>query len=232
MKIAICDDCIEDALYLKNFLYGQDCRIYVDTDRLFADVEDKNMSYDLYFLDIYMGDSADGIELAKKLRAIDADAVLCFISNSDAFYREAYDIYAIQYLLKPVQKEKLKQLVDKVSKSLAKRKEQSLRFQYRGQTGMISYGKILFISSREHTIFIYCTDGTVQECRGKLNELAAQLCGDVFLRCHQSFLVNMYQVDHFNTYEIMISGHRIPVSRRYCAEVKRRYQEILFEEVE
>ena len=95
----------------------------------------------------------------------------------------------------------------------------------------IPYGKILYISSREHTIYIFCTDGTVQECKGKLNELAMQVCGNTFMRCHQSFLVNMYHIDSLRGMELTVGSEKIPVSRRYYAEVKRRYQEILFEEV-
>lgn len=232
MKIAVCDDCAEDALSLKGSLRGQDVQVYHSANDLLADLVAGNVHYDLYLIDIYIDDSMDGIELAKKLRGLDKEAVLCFVSASDAFYREAFDLYAIQYLLKPVQKDALNQLLDKVLGNLARYREQSLSFKWRGQSGSIPYRKILYISSREHTIFIYCTDGTVQECKGKLSELESRICGDVFLRCHQSFLVNIYQVDNLSGNDLIILGQRVPISRRYFAEVKRRYQEILFEEVD
>lgn len=231
MKIAVCDDCYEDALCLKNFLGGQEVGIYSGVGSLLMDVEDCYMRYDLYLLDIYMDETMNGIELAKRIRTQDEDAVICFISSSDDYYREAYDLYAVQYLLKPVREEEIRKLLERVSRSHVRRKEQSLRFKWRGQTGLIPCGRILFVSSREHTLSIWCKDGIVQECKGKLNEMAMQLGSDMFLRCHQSFLVNMYQVDNLSGNELMISGHRIPVSRRYYAEVKKRYQEILFEEV-
>lgn len=232
MRIAVCDDCFEDALCLKALLRGQDVRMYPNAGSLLADIRNRNTHYDLYLLDIYISASINGIELAKRLRTMDEEAFICFVSTSDAFYREAYDLYAVQYLVKPVREEDLKQLLDRVSKHLIRKKERSLLFKWRGRTGSIPYGKILYISSREHTVFVSCTDGTVQECKGKLNEMASQVCGDVFLRCHQSFLVNMYQVDNINGSELTVCGHRIPISRRYYAEVKRRYQEILFEEVD
>ncbi len=232
MKIAICDDCYEDAFMLKVQLDGHNVRIYSGANALLTDINTHDPQYDLYLLDIYMDASMNGIELAKQLRARDEEAVICFISSSDAFYREAYDLYAVQYLIKPVEEKALKQLTDKVSKNLLRNKEQNLSIKSRGQTCSIPYGKILYISSREHTIFIYCKDGVVQECKGKLNEIALQVCGDVFLRCHQSFLVNMYHVDNLRGNELTLSGFHIPISRRYYAEVKRRYQEILFEEVD
>lgn len=66
MKIAVCDDCMKDALYLKGFLGGHEVRVYSDACNLFADMEDKKERYDLYLLDIYMEGPIDGIELAKK----------------------------------------------------------------------------------------------------------------------------------------------------------------------
>lgn len=232
VKIAVCDDCPEDTRFLQNHLQGHDVSVYFNTDSILADVEGRNKRYDLYLLDIYVDDSMNGVDLAKRIRNVQEEAVICFISTSDDFYREAYDLYAVQYLIKPVQESALTQLIDRVLGMIGRKMEKSLSFKSRGQTGTLSYSKILYIGSREHTICIYCTDGTVQEYKGKLNELAAQICGEEFMRCHQSFLVNMYYVDNLSGNDLMVSGYRIPVSRRYYAEVKRRYQEILFEEVD
>lgn len=232
MKIAVCDDCYEDALLLKTFLDGHDVRIYTDAAQLLADAENSHILFDLYLLDIYMDDAMNGIELAKRLRLQDEDAALCFISSSDVFYREAYDVYAMQYLIKPVDAEMLEQLIKRVSRNIVRNKEQSLCYKWRGQAGAIPYGQILYISSREHTLYIHCKDGRVQECKGKLEEMARQVCGEVFFRCHQSFIVNMYQADRWEGNELVVAGRRVPVSRRYYTEVKRRYQEILFEEVD
>lgn len=81
-------------------------------------------------------------------------------------------------------------------------------------------------------MFIHCKNGRVQEHSGKLNEIGKQICGDVFSRCHQSFIVNMYQVDSMEGNELIVGDQRIPVSRRYLADIKKRYQEVLFEGME
>lgn len=248
MRIAICDDCMKDAALLKRFLGGHEASVYLDAESLLADLKDKNIKFDLYLLDIFMGNATDGrvingnamdgnamdgnamdgIELAKRLRGTQEDAAICFVSTSNDFYREAYDLYAMQYLLKPVQEAEVKKLLAKVAKSIAVNREQKLSVSSRGQTSSIPYTKILYISSREHTLTICCTDGTVQECKGKLNELALKVCGDTFMRCHQSFIVNMNHVDNLSGMDLIVAGEQIPVSRRYYAEVKRRYQEMLF----
>jgi len=232
MRIAVCDDCPEDMRQIKNYLVGHTVGTYLRAAELLTDVEEKGVHFDLYLLDIYMEDSMNGIELAERIRSLDADAVFCFVSTSSDFYREAYDLYAIQYLLKPVQRKDVLQLLDRVSKSLVRDREQSLFFKWNGGTGKIPYGKILFISSRGHILSIFCKDGMVQKCTGTLNELELKICGDVFCRCHQSFLINLYHVECLSGKELVISGSRIPISRRYYEQVKSRYREVLFEEVE
>lgn len=234
MRIAVCDDHLEDALSLKTFLDGQEVSIYSDAESLLADVEGRNRQYDLYLLDIFMEESMNGIELAERLRRVWEEAMICFVSTSDDFYREAYDLYAMQYLIKPVEKESIDKLLQKVQKNLVRQKDKKkfLTYSWWGKKGRILYGKIRYICTRGHALSICCTDGSIQESTGKLNELERQICGDIFLRCHQSFIVNICQVEGMNSSGLTIGGEWIPVSRRYHAEVKKRYQRMLFEEVD
>lgn len=238
MRIAVCDDCIKDALSVKKYLDGQDVSIYSSGESLLEDVEEKNKRYNLYLLDIFMEESMSGIELAEKLRKIQEDAMICFISTSDDFYREAYDLYAVQYLIKPVREENVRRLIDKIKKYLDREnrlsggREKKLIYSWWGKNGAIPYGKIRYISSKGHTLTIYCTDGQTQESKGKLNDLEKQVCGETLMRCHQSFIVNMRYVEGLTGMNLSVLGEQIPVSRRYYAEIKKRYQELLFEEME
>lgn len=233
MKIAVCDDNRRDACAICDLLDGQEVKLYDNAQSLLADVR-HGVRYDLYLLDIFIDDSMNGLELARELRGIDGEAVLCFVSTSSDFYREAYDLYALQYLIKPVSAEDLQRLLDKVEKNFLQREEKTLQYSWRRAQGAIPYGKILYISSMKHVLSIYCTDGSVQESTGKLNDLEQQICGDTFFRCHQSFIVNMHHVRDFSGTELTLvaGGQKIPVSRRYRAEVKKRYQELLFAEME
>lgn len=225
MKIAICESSDIDGQYLQTLLKGYSTELYNSAEKLLCDVEG-GMKYDLYLLDIYLG-SMNGIELAKRLRDQDGETAICFISSCDAFYREAYDLYAIQYLLKPVRQDTLLELIERVENQRSRTSDPALRFKWRGKLGSIPYNRILFVSSQEHKLSIYCIDGTVQECMGKMSEMAEQICGDTFLRVHQSYLVNRNYVDSLSGSEITVAGHNIPVSRRYAAEVKKRYQKQL-----
>ena len=209
MQIAVCDDCMEDVLSLKKFLEGHEVSVYSDADSLLADIDNKRIQYDLYLLDIYMEESMNGLELARRLRKVQEEALICFISTSDDFYREAYDLYAVQYLIKPVKEESLKNLLRKVQKILDREGEKKLIYSWWGKNGLIPYGKICYISSRGHTLYIYCTDGKIQESTGKLNDLEHQVCDDILIRCHQSFIVNMYHVEGLSGTNLIVAGEQI-----------------------
>lgn len=232
MRIAVCDDSQQDACAVCDLLDGHEVKLYGDAESLLADVRQGKVHYDLYLLDIFMENSMNGLELARELRDADGAAAICFVSASEDFYREAYDLYAVQYLIKPVSREAVRRLLDQVQKVFIKCKEKTLRYSWRRASGTIPYGKILYISSRGHVLSIRCTDGKVQESAGKLNDLERQICGDTFLRCHQSFIVNIYHVDGMRGSDLTVAGEQIPVSRRYYAEVKKRYQRMLFEGVD
>jgi len=232
MKIAICDDNHIDATHLKSLIKGiHEVDIYESAESMLYAVEEENCSYHLYLLDIYMQEMS-GLELAGRLRKLDPEAYLCFVSSSNEFYREAYDLFAVQYMIKPVTPETMDKLLNWVGSKVMRQQERTLQYRWRGQIGSIPYSQVLFVSSREHTLYIQCRDGRVQETKGKLNEIADQICGDAFCRCHQSFVVNMYHVNSLRGTDLYLGEYVVPISRRYYGEIKRRYQEILFEEMD
>ena len=59
---------------------------------------ESGIHFDLFFLDIFM-EGIIGIETAKRIRIINPNALLIFVSSSNDFYRESYDLYAFNYLI-------------------------------------------------------------------------------------------------------------------------------------
>ncbi len=231
MRIAICDDKKEDALMLCDLLSDHQVNVFHSPFDLVETVAKKSNIYDLYLLDIYIESMMNGIDLAKKLREIDDFAQICFVSSSGDFYREAYDIQDINYLLKPVTKEALQKLIDRMEHRKANVREKSLHYRYGGSIHAVAYSNILFISSSGHTVSITCKDGSIHSAVAKLDDIELQLDSRQFFRCHQSFIVNLYKVDVVSGSDVIIAGKTVPVSRKYAETLKRRYQEILFEEV-
>ena len=73
--------------------------------------------YDLIFLDIYMG-GMSGVETAKRIRAIDKNVMLVFVTTSNEFASESYALRANFYLLKPIRSDSVRQLAETVAQQL------------------------------------------------------------------------------------------------------------------
>ncbi len=231
MRIAICDDCKEDATYLAGLLSDHKCFTYTAPRQLLLAAEYVSDGFDLYLLDICMGNDS-GITLADKIRQKYEDAPICFVSSSEDYYREAYDLMDVNYLLKPVSEQALSKLLERVRRNQAMDKSKRFSFKYGSSAVTVPYSSILFLSSSGHTVSLVGKDGREWTFKAKLSDVEAQLDADIFVRCHQSFLVNIYHLDHVDGNDLVIGDHRIPISRRYYADLRKRYLAMLFEEVE
>ena len=116
---AICDDNAADLNDLSNLLslWAADRGITVTIDRfpsaesfLFHYVEVKN--YDLLLLDIEMG-AMDGVTMAKRIRKDDESVQIVFITGYSDYIAEGYDVAALHYLMKPVNRDKLFSVLDR-----------------------------------------------------------------------------------------------------------------------
>ncbi len=231
MKIAICDDNYSDALYLVSLMEGAHLyRIFSSAEELVYEIEEQQEHFDLYLLDIFMGEM-NGIQLGKHIRQLEDGALICYVSSSPEYYKEAFSLYAFQYLLKPVEREEFQELLRRASEQFIRNKEQSIKLHTKGRAVLIPYGRVLYIASMGHTLCIHCKGGVVERWNGRLDELAAVLDSNVFVRCHQSFLVNLYNISALESDYFICDGEQVPISRRYSS-AKERYRELLFSDMD
>lgn len=87
--------------------------------------------------------------------------------------------------------------------------------------------EILYIETSRHKNIFHTMDRTYSIYR-KMDELEAALKGLDFLRCHQSFLVNMRYIRKISSYVMTLTtGQELSVPKARYREVKRRYGEYL-----
>lgn len=231
MRIAICEDNEKDTRRLVQMIgVDHSCELYTSGEKLILDMEELSLRFDLYLLDIFLEDDENGIHLAGNIRSMDEEALICFVSTSDDFYRQAYDLYVFQYLIKPVEQQDMDRLLQRAEHQIKKNKGRAVIFERYGKPYAIPYQKLLYIASRGHNLLYKCKDGSEYSSGGKLNEIAEELDPGIFFRCHQSFIVNMYNVDDMQQNIFLCGGEEIPISRPYYQQAKERYRRALFEE--
>ena len=220
--VAICDDAPQDAELLEKYIkqiMEIDIRIeYTRGDQLLKDVRKQDSLYDVVFLAICMKEES-GIDTARELRKVNERVPLIFTTVSDQYYREAFDLYAFQYLLKPVTFLKVKSVLAHLEST----EEPSVYFRYRGRVYTIRHNEISYLSSSLHTVYFHLTDGSVLHCRGKLSDFDGQLEDSNIIRCHQSFYVNMDSIIGMKSNSFILKDIVVPISRTYGKKVQEQY---------
>ena len=230
IHIAICEDNDTDLAHLRRILHQTkilcDITEYTSAWPLLLDMETGKKQFHIFLLDIYLP-GLNGVETARRIRQLDEKAILIFITSSEDFYREAFDLYAFHYLVKPINPADLTEALKKAAGQISS-SEKMLCITFRGQNTIIRHADIAYINSYNHTLCFHMADGQEYTSYGRLDEIQAQLASELFIRCHKSFLVNLIHVDKLTREGFHIGNTLIPISRTYAADAKERYHKRLF----
>lgn len=231
LHIGICDDSERDRAALRALLgripglhRATDLQVseYPGGEALLLDAEDGRCDLDLLFLDIFMG-GLSGMETARQLRGLGVQAPLVFLTSSPDFALESYDVEAAGYLLKPPQLERLTMLVEKL---LSPEEKPKLAIKCAGRRHWCAYDEILYLESDNNVTHIHLTDGSTITSRDRLKTLTPALDDPRFLRCHQSYLVNMDYIQSVERDFTMQGGNLVPIrahSRKEMADAYYQY---------
>lgn len=235
MKIAICDDSIEDIMKIeklvtKYFLrypkMGYEIEKFSEAQKLFHKIQNREIA-DIYILDILMSEKT-GVDLGKQLRKIGSDSIIIFITSSDDFALDAYNVHAIRYLLKPVSETDFFEALDYAVSYTDVKKEAVYTIKTKEGIVSVSYSKIEYIENFSRMLEVHMTDGEeIQSIfiRKSFEEEIREIISDRrFMRVHKSFLVNLKCVKKLGKSSIELeSGTCVPVSKKRVTDVKKEY---------
>ena len=230
LKIAVCDDVFDDSQRLISLIKAKDsfceCVTYKSGEELLWDFENR-VHFDIIFLDIFMG-AMNGIEVARHIRKVDRDTLLIFVSSSNDFYPDSYDLYAFNYLIKPVSVDKLNEVYHRALERISKDAQQAVRISFNNNLHTIRYSQLLYLSSEQHVINFFLKNGEILKSYGKLDDFVAQLPVEVFMRCHKSYIVNLKHVTDMTSSEFVLGGIKVPISRNYSEQARVKYHTLMF----
>ena len=176
--------------------------------------------FDIVFLDIQM-EGMNGIEAARSLRERREDTVLVFITGIRDYVFDAFDLYAFQYLLKPIDEGKFAEVLERAVREAAKKKERRVLF-IRSRNLTLDQSEILYIESRAKKVEIHTVRQTI-EIYAAMDELEGQL-GDEFYRCHRAYIVNMDCITEYDSESITLTnGDRVHLTKKKYGEFVKAY---------
>ncbi len=163
----------------------------------------------------------NGVELAKKLRAEGDKLPVLFITGYSEFMSEGYDVEALHYLLKPVEKEKLFSVLDRYVRRREIRDE--ILISAAEKKVHVAVGNIVFIEAFGRNTEVHLADKTVLDCKDSIGGFE-NIRG--FIRSHRSYLVNLKFVRSISRTAVTLDGgEEIPLSRRLYKDVNRQFIE-------
>lgn len=240
ISVSVCDDDPSQIKYLCGLLndwaadkpFGLSVSAYDSAEAFLFDYSDHPC--ELLLLDIEMK-RLNGMELAKRLRAEGDLLPIVFITGFSEYLAEGYEVEALHYLLKPVDRSKLYAVLDRYLKRHSG-KSAGVLLTGEGQTRHVPPEGIVFLEARGHRTELHLNDGAVFESDKSIGEWRRLLCtasaeskaknGRLadFLPTHRSYLVNLRYVRSIGKTECVLdSGESVPLSRRLWREVNERF---------
>lgn len=175
---------------------------------------------DMVFLDIEMNQT-DGLEVAKKIRQTDKDLTIVFATAYAEYAVQGYDVQALDYLLKPIELDKVKRVLKRhLDRQPAVVEKVTLESQ--GEVIKLALDDILYVEVNRRECEIHTLNGPVTVSR-TLKELSEELSDD-FIQTHRSYLVNVSHMNRLLKTDIELSnGTVVPVSRRLVKQVQEQF---------
>lgn len=178
------------------------------------------MPLDIVFLDIEM-EQVDGLDVAKKIRETDKEMTIVFATAFAEYAVQGYEVQAMDYLLKPIKVDKIKQVIQRhLTKQPVIKK--SITVESEGELVKLFLEEILYVEVIKRECEIHLTNQVVTVTRS-LKELTDQL-SDQFIQTHRSYLVNVAHINRLLKTDVELSnGQIVPVSRRMAKDVQETF---------
>jgi len=215
-KIAIVEDQENTSKIIKNYLlrYGKeqqrhfDIVEYADGSELVIDYEG---DFDIIFLDIEMK-HLNGMETALRIREIDQNVIVIFITNNAQYAIKGYAVDALSFLLKPVPYFAFSQELKRSLEKLDAKKESFLLVTTEEGLMKIDTRQIFYIESMKHTLYIHTKEKTYA-MRGVMKDMEQKLAKYHFARCNNCYLVNLSKVKGIKGDFVILKENELKMSR-------------------
>lgn len=167
--------------------------------------------YDIVLLDVEMK-HLDGMETARRIRELDRDVVLLFITNMAQYAIKGYAVGALDYVLKPVPYFAFSQQLQKAEEKLRRRARHYLAVPVEGGLRRLDTAQIYYMESEGHRVHFYTEEGEFA-APGALKTFEEKLADLPFARCNSGYLVNLAQVKSVQQGLAQVGPYELQVSR-------------------
>ena len=173
--------------------------------------ENYTAAYDIILMDIEMK-HLDGMAAAKRIRTMDKNVTIIFITNSAQFALQGYEVEALSYILKPISYFAFSQEMKKAVKRVKERSSFFLHVAQKDGMVRLDVSKLCYVESVGHNVVYHMETGEVVN-RETLKSVEQKLVGQNFSRCNNGSLVNLAFVEKVDRDQVIVAGQALQISR-------------------
>lgn len=167
--------------------------------------------FSIILMDIVMK-FLDGMTTAEKIRTVDKEVVIMFITNSTQYAIRGYAVDALDYILKPVTYFSFSQKLERAVSRIKQNENKFITLSYKNMIKKFNVSDIYFIESQGH-IQIFHTKTEDFSIRDKIDSIEEKLVGTNFFRSNKGYIVNMDHVSGVDENCCIVNGKRLVISR-------------------
>ncbi len=216
LKVAIVDDQYIDVDRLKycldRFEKEQLEKIHIE---VFSDallfLDAYKPVYDIVFMDIDMP-GMDGLKAAQRLREVDNQVALIFVTNLAKYAINGYEVRAIDFIVKPIQYTKFEFKLKRAIQMLPKEDTEVLPLKSEKGLVYIEVKDIYYVEVLGHELTYHTKKGKFT-MRGSLKQLETELKAPMFYTCNKCYIVNLAYVESIQGNVAVIAGDELTISR-------------------
>ena len=232
INLVLCDDnelhlkkmqaLAEDALSQEGIPFAT--RLFLSAKALLQAVTAEELRPDIAVLDIEM-DRGNGISLAQELNALVPRCRIIFATSYADYASDVYNVEHVWFVVKNRAEEYFRPAIKKALDSLNEQEtsDSGLLLREKGRVVFIPLSKILYVGKEDRKALVHCLDGDHYDTRSPA-KLIPEALQDQFVHCHQGYWVRLSMISELDREEFILkNGERIPISRSYRQEARKRF---------
>lgn len=185
---------------------------------------------DLVFMDIFMAETS-GVDLAREIRSLSIDAKIVFLTSSNEFAAESYEVGAMDYILKPPTQSQVKKVFENYMKTQKSQRRYILVKRGRDEVRIEEAG-ILYVRTIGNETSIHTKTGVIRAYY-PLREIEKQLDVSRFLKVRKGLITSMDYIESMEgDYCVLKNGEEYAISRKNKSENRKKFYDYQFSQIE
>lgn len=236
LTIYLCDDNLEIlnryTKLLEKIAKKNNVDVMISTfssgERLLFHLSGSPNQADIIYLDILMG-YLNGMDTGRKLRALGCKSEIIYLTTSEDYVFDAYDVSPVNYLVKAKTSTAKFEEVFLRAVTLAQKKETDMFVCESGRVQkLIPVNEVSFFEIRKRIVTVHYNRNETISFYSALAQLEEQLLHKNFVRVHRSYIVNLTYIANFAQNSLGLkTGVEIPIGVTYMKQVRQAFQEYI-----